>query len=84
MMALTISAVHSAANSPTKSSASSDATREARRSVSIRSTNDSSGGRLRRTSTCGSTSFSRPAGRGRVGGSGVCVGASAKGELSMP
>src|SRR5215211_5945208 len=53
--ALTISAVMIAANTPAKSSASSDSTRANRRSVSIRSRKDSAGGRLRRMSTAGRT-----------------------------
>src|SRR3954470_2887980 len=75
MTALTISATISAASSPPKSSAIRETTREARRSVSIRSRNESSGGRLRRTSTGGSTIGSPD----RVDGSGIFVWALATG-----
>ena len=51
--ALTISAVKIAAKTPPKSSASSEKTRPKRRSVAIRSRNESAGGRLRRMSTGG-------------------------------
>src|SRR5688572_7956244 len=55
-------------------------TRVARRSVSMRSTKDSSGGRLRRTSTGGRTTGGATAAgvcAARSGGSWVCEGASA-------
>jgi hypothetical protein len=51
MNALSISAVKIAANRPAKSSASSVTIRTTLRSVSARRRNESSGGRLRRTST---------------------------------
>ena len=65
--ALTISAVKIAAKTPAKSSASSETTREKRRSVSIRSRNESAGGRLRLMSVGGSTTR---------GGAGVRTGCS--------
>jgi hypothetical protein len=72
--ALTISAVNSAAKTPAKSRISSETIRPARRSVSMRSTNESAGGRLRRTSTVGSVTVVVVDGaRG-----GISVGASAK------
>ena len=51
MTDLSISAVKIAANTPAKSSASSVTIRMTLRRVSARSRNESSGGRLRRTST---------------------------------
>src|SRR5829696_7897333 len=63
-----------------KSSTSSETTRRARRSVSMRSTKDSSGGRLRRTSTGGRTIGGATAAgvcAARSGGSWMCEGASA-------
>ena len=56
MTALAISAVKIAANTPARSSASSDTMRPRRRSVSIRRRNDRAGGRLRLMSTGASTS----------------------------
>src|SRR5215217_3874723 len=63
-----------------KSRTSSDATRAARRAVSIRSRKDSAGGFLRRTSTGGRTMPEPAPGLGRtarLGGCSVCEGASA-------